>query len=36
MITHIKNENFKSYAGGVHLGPFHHVSYTCGIQQLPA
>lgn len=28
MITHIENENFKSYAGIVHLGPFHHVSDT--------
>ena len=27
MITHIVNENFKSYAGKQVLGPFHKVSF---------
>ena len=28
MITHIVNENFKSYAGVQTLGPFHKVSFA--------
>lgn len=29
IITHIVNENFKSYAGMQSLGPFHKVCVTC-------
>lgn len=38
MITHITNENFKSYAGIQELGPFHKVKYLLlyqGIVLLP-
>lgn len=35
MITHIENENFKSYAGIQSLGPFHKVFNSSQNQSLP-
>lgn len=29
VVTHITNENFKSYAGIQILGPFHKVAFSC-------